>query len=156
MIRLAGGNTSNEGRVEIYHEKRWGSVCSHEFDDTDGNVVCQQLGYAKFRRHFMGNRGTGKIWLDDVNCSKSHVQLSDCGSRGWGVTDCHHDDDVSVICEGKALQNVVFSQAIQLLCVGSMVDAILRFCYIYSCVCGDNLLMSATQRMLTIPAMIPV
>lgn len=102
MIRLAEGNIPSSGRVEIYHENQWGTICNDNFDNVDGTVVCRQLGYTKLKQHLSGNQGKGMIWLDEVNCSSTHVRLSDCGSRGWGITDCHHSDDVSIVCEGKS------------------------------------------------------
>ena len=104
MIRLADGGVPNAGRLEIYHDNRWGTVCHDEFGDEDGTVVCQQLGYTRLKGfNNQTNPGTGEIWLDDVNCSSSHVRLSQCKSRGWGTNDCHHSDDVNVICEGKSI-----------------------------------------------------
>ena len=103
MIQLVGGAAANEGRVEIYHDREWGTVCDDEFGPVDGNLVCQQLGYTQLQQYSEGSMstmGTGTIWLDNVNCSTSHVRLSDCASRGWGVTDCIHSNDVTVICEG--------------------------------------------------------
>jgi len=104
MVRLVGGASPNEGKVEIYHDKSWGSVCDDEFDAIDGTVVCQQLGYARLKRYSESthpNLHNDIIWLDDVNCSSSHVRLADCSSRGWGINDCHHSDDVSIVCEGN-------------------------------------------------------
>lgn len=111
MIRLVG-NVPNEGRLEIYHENKWGTVCDDGFDEMDEIVVCRQLGYTQPKNFSRGNSttpGKGSIWLDEVECTSSHVRLSQCSSRGWGVSDCHHSDDVSVACEGKSirLQNAV-------------------------------------------------
>ena len=103
MIRLADGEVPNAGRLEIYHEGSWGTVCRDEFDDIDGTVVCRQLGYNRLREYYWGNQtvwGTGNIWLDNIDCSSSHVRLTQCNSRGWGVTDCRHSDDINVLCEG--------------------------------------------------------
>lgn len=44
-VRLAGGSTINEGRVEVRFEEQWGSVCSDGFDINDAHVVCRSLGY---------------------------------------------------------------------------------------------------------------
>ena len=48
MIRLQGGNYSNEGRVEVYCNGQWGTICSTGFGYTDANTICKQLGYDSY------------------------------------------------------------------------------------------------------------
>ena len=42
-IRLQGGSSSREGRVEVCVSNEWGTVCDQIWDDTDASVVCRQL-----------------------------------------------------------------------------------------------------------------
>ena len=45
MVRLVNGDFTNEGRVEVYCNGQWGTVCDDSFGSTDGLTVCEQLGY---------------------------------------------------------------------------------------------------------------
>ena len=43
-IHLEGGRSRYEGRVELYHNGAWGTVCGKQFDELDARVVCRMLG----------------------------------------------------------------------------------------------------------------
>ena len=44
-VRLVDGMSENEGRLEVFHDGSWGSVCDDNFETNDAQVVCRQLGY---------------------------------------------------------------------------------------------------------------
>ena len=44
-VRLADGDSSFNGRVEIFHDNEWGTICDDEFGIADAHVICRQLGY---------------------------------------------------------------------------------------------------------------
>ena len=99
-LRLVGGGTAQEGRVEIYHDSEWGTVCDDRFASDDAAVVCRQLGYTGGEAHRQApfGPGTGTIWMDDVQCAGSESRLADCSFLGWGVHNCRHSEDVGVSC----------------------------------------------------------
>ena len=45
-LRLRGGTTSREGRVEICYEHQWGTVCDALWGSNDAKVACRQLGFS--------------------------------------------------------------------------------------------------------------
>ena len=44
QLRLAGSSQAGEGRLEVYHNGVWGTVCNDFFDVADASVACFQLG----------------------------------------------------------------------------------------------------------------
>ena len=48
MIRLQGGSYSNQGRVEVYCNGQWGTICNNGFDSSHARLLCKQLGYTGY------------------------------------------------------------------------------------------------------------
>ncbi|XP_072494129.1 antigen WC1.1-like [Notamacropus eugenii] len=108
QLQLIGGETPCSGRVEIWHDGSWGTVCDDSWDLADANVVCQQLGCGSVLAVLEWpsfSPGSGSIWLDDVQCRGKESSLWDCPASPWGKNDCKHKEDAGVMCSGFA--NVV-------------------------------------------------
>ena len=44
-LRLVGGPSNREGRVEMCYRRVWGAVSDLEWDNQDAAVICRQLGF---------------------------------------------------------------------------------------------------------------
>ncbi|KAM6951496.1 neurotrypsin [Aplochiton taeniatus] len=104
VVRLVGGDSPWEGRVEVLHSGDWGTVCDDHWTQKHAQVVCRQLGYrgrAEVAAHATFGEGAGLILLDDVHCDGSETSLLDCRHGVWGRTDCSHQEDVGVRCRSR-------------------------------------------------------
>ncbi len=45
LVNTAGGTGGSAGRLEIFINARWGSVCNDEFSSPDADVACRYLQY---------------------------------------------------------------------------------------------------------------
>ena len=123
QVRLSGGSTEPEGRVEICYSETWGTICDNSWSTNDANVVCGQLGYLRRGKllnvsfddtgllwlmpsgavAYPGARfgpGTGPIHLNNVMCSGAERTIFECTSDGLGVSgSCTHADDAAVMCQ---------------------------------------------------------
>ncbi|XP_031564642.1 scavenger receptor cysteine-rich domain superfamily protein-like isoform X2 [Actinia tenebrosa] len=102
-VRLVGGRSSNEGRLEVYYPptRTWGTVCDDDWGLSDAIVVCRQLGLPRATQAISGaefGQGTGPILLDHVHCTGSELTLSRCSSGGWKNHNCGHSEDAGVVC----------------------------------------------------------
>ena len=111
-IRLVGGSSFKEGRVEVYLNRQWGTVCDDAFDMNDAHVICRQLGYGgaeAARSDAAFGQGSGQIWLDDLACGGSETNIQHCSHNGWGSHNCGHSEDAGVVCLDGESGVVVFT-----------------------------------------------
>nr|XP_020143248.1 antigen WC1.1-like [Microcebus murinus] len=103
-IRLRGGDSVCSGRVEVWHDGSWGTVCDDSWSLAEAEVVCRQLGCGS-ALDALGEAafgpGNGSIWLDDVRCSSVESSLWACAAQPWGRSNCKHEEDAGVRCSGE-------------------------------------------------------
>ena len=121
-MRLSGGETTREGRVEICYNGQWGTVCDHFWDTFSAHLVCSQLGLpAECKRlHEYGcllaravlatdaeplyefGGGAGQIHRYEY-CYLDSDQLSECVFE-YNTDLCRHSEDAGVICHNGKFQ----------------------------------------------------
>ena len=83
-LRLVDGSVAHEGRLEIFLNEQWGTICDDYWTDEESGVACRQIGYPgaesntrRFLKAHFG-QGTGPIWLDNLLCRGNELLLTDC------------------------------------------------------------------------------
>jgi deleted-in-malignant-brain-tumors protein 1 len=104
-VRLKGGNTPNEGFIEIKGSNgTWGGICDDGWDKPDADVVCRMLGYPSAETVYDGSKpfghGTGSYFvLDDVKCVGTETSVFDCPARdNCGKCGCGSHEWAGVKC----------------------------------------------------------
>ena len=105
-VRLVGGDTLLEGRVEVFLLGQWGTVCDYNWDFVDAIVVCRQLDYAKAvaapRSSFFG-AGSGPSWYYSLYCTGTERNLTECSKSNYnfGIA-CPHSRDAGAVCSSES------------------------------------------------------
>lgn len=123
-LRIAGG-TSSRGRLEVFLDAQWGTVCDDEFDNREAQVACRQMGFSNgtddttgIYTHWSPAETQVPVHLDDLLCTGSESKLIDCRLRcdndnphnnnshanlaacpdGLDNPNCLHNEDAGVNC----------------------------------------------------------
>nr|XP_055046847.1 LOW QUALITY PROTEIN: deleted in malignant brain tumors 1 protein [Misgurnus anguillicaudatus] len=103
-LRLSGGKGLCSGRLEVYHNSVWGSVCDDLWDIRDAQVVCRQLGCGAVLSadgNEVFGAGEGVVWMNRVECRGTEIHLWDCPHVLKKHTDCSQKEQVRLICAGE-------------------------------------------------------
>ena len=107
-LRLVNtGRTQFGGRLEVYYNNKWGTVCGVSWGSSDATVACRQMGFvgvSDSASYIFGSGASSQsIWLADVACNGSESRLIDCSHAGIGNENCDHSEDVGIICTGELI-----------------------------------------------------
>ena len=88
-------------RLEVKFNGDWGTVCDTGFDTKAATVVCRGLGFDAGGGARRVGGGKGSIWLSNVECDGTELDVGDCRKRCGAGSVCTHKRDVGVCCWGK-------------------------------------------------------
>ncbi|KAL8604291.1 hypothetical protein ACOMHN_023661 [Nucella lapillus] len=107
-VVCAGNETSLDEcqyKTQLYY-------CGHYWDlgvdcqIADAAVICEQLGFngslALIASTAVIDRGTGPIWLSNLQCTGSEANIASCRHDGYGIHSCSHGRDASLFCPAGA------------------------------------------------------
>ncbi|XP_033638727.1 deleted in malignant brain tumors 1 protein-like isoform X2 [Asterias rubens] len=96
-LRLNDGQTSLEGRLEMFYQGEWGAVCDSNFNMEEATVACRHLGFQSADRQKRFSETYNDYFLNMVNCNGDELNLLDCYHV---VNDfaCHVNKEVGLVC----------------------------------------------------------
>ena len=120
-LRIRGGDSHNEGRLEIFHDNEWGTVCDDFFGRMDAKVACKQMGYTGAEAVPHGRRGGAgqAILARRRQLRGNEAKLTECFYSGnvrnsssrtspqWGIANCIPAEQVGVRCTASTEVNSV-------------------------------------------------
>ncbi|KAG1673972.1 hypothetical protein FOA52_015728 [Chlamydomonas sp. UWO 241] len=109
---LPGEVSYAQGRLEIWHNLDWGTICDNFFTRVNADVACRQLHYHAGhlvcsgagsmlnQDPYQGPVDPRAIWLAGMDCYGDEMLLSDCTRNAWGHygVQCTHANDVVLRC----------------------------------------------------------
>ncbi|KAJ6653017.1 hypothetical protein lerEdw1_010222 [Lerista edwardsae] len=107
-MRLVNSSSNCSGRVEVFHNGQWGTICDDRWGIQEATVVCRHMGCGEARAGMNGayfGRGAGPIWLDFVACTGNESALHQCHALRWGPNKCWSEGGAGVVCSGVNLES---------------------------------------------------
>ena len=77
-MRLVGGNSEGEGRVEVFYQGQWGTICDDHWSEIDANAICVELGFARAINspgYATFGEGSGQVCVCECLCV-AHISLN--------------------------------------------------------------------------------
>ncbi|XP_067164857.1 antigen WC1.1-like, partial [Apteryx mantelli] len=103
-LRLENSNSCS-GRLQVFYNGTWGSVCSNSMTPDTMSLVCKELGCGDegfLETDLPYGRISGPTWLDRVECGKTNSSFWQCPSAPWDPPSCdYQQDETHITCSGR-------------------------------------------------------
>ncbi|XP_071796352.1 scavenger receptor cysteine-rich type 1 protein M130-like [Asterias amurensis] len=103
-VRLENGDADSNGRVEIKVDGVWGTVCDHDWDLKDADVVCREMGFPSAvwaPKDAWYGQGDGPVHKTRLACTGDELSLTECPFSTATGEDCPHGRDAGVVCSAE-------------------------------------------------------
>ncbi|XP_026729832.1 lysyl oxidase homolog 3 [Trichoplusia ni] len=144
-MRLVGGRDFREGRVEIYHNGIWGSICPESWSFYEATTVCQHLdlGYAE-EALITFKYGFSNIILSGVHCEGNEKSLFQCRHWEFGNVMCKSEKGhvAAVVCTQKLADLILDTTTIER--TAHLQDAMM---YMLQCAMEENCLSRSAYEL---------
>lgn len=117
-VRLLGGRTPHEGRLQVMLDGKWGTVCNYNWNIVNAALVCHQLGLTLnpddwyLEPNEIPSAGmTEDILLSNVECNEFDKDITKCKAETIESFEnsCTHDNDVGIRCYETSWAGLRFS-----------------------------------------------
>ncbi|XP_030201695.1 deleted in malignant brain tumors 1 protein isoform X2 [Gadus morhua] len=111
-VRLVNGSNKCTGRVELYQNGQWGSVCDETWDMNDAAVVCTYLQCGRAQKipnsGFFG-RGSTNMLIGEISCTGSEHSPDECRQQNIGSSTCNSTSVAGLLCSDGLPTRLVHS-----------------------------------------------
>ena len=106
LVRLSDGVSPNQGRVEVFAEGLWQSLCGFGWSSAAATVVCKMLGFSRATgapEQSAFGPGSVPMWLHEFACDGAEQQLAECPmDTRFSPQElsyfCEDSDEAGVVC----------------------------------------------------------
>ncbi|NXT44425.1 WC11 protein, partial [Pelecanoides urinatrix] len=104
-LRLENSDSCS-GRLQVFYNRTWGSICSNSMTLDTVSLACKELGCrdgGSLETRLPYGRVSGPVWLDNVQCGEKTSSFWQCPSTPWDPQSCEDlRDEIHITCkEGR-------------------------------------------------------
>ncbi|NXG83776.1 WC11 protein, partial [Stercorarius parasiticus] len=92
------------GRLQVFYNGTWGSICSNSMTLDTVSLACMELGCGdggSLETNLLYGEVLGPAWLDDVQCGEKTSSFWQCPSAPWNPQSCEDlRDEIHITCNG--------------------------------------------------------
>ncbi|KAH9508823.1 hypothetical protein Btru_050141 [Bulinus truncatus] len=101
FLRLMGNTDASRGPIEVYINGQWRTICNLNWDDKAAKVVCNMLGYDRFKAVSADYPLEGSLNMNTLKCTGDEDSIVSCHftPQDWYLHECSTNYKAGVLCE---------------------------------------------------------